>query len=369
MSQAKSPNFRKQSLLLALALLALACAGGVIYALSRRHITPQDTSSRPWFAPYIDVTETPTYAFDTLGATAHRGGVLSFIVASPLNPCAPSWGGYYSLDGADRELQLNARIARLRKQGGEVAIAFGGAAGSELALTCRDHDTLVAAYQSVIDHYAIGTVDLDLEGDSLTDTAARERRASAFAELQTAAQRAGRHLSVWLTLPVTPTGLTDAELGTVTAFLRHSVDIAGINIMTMEYGDSRPSSQSMLDAAKSALDHTKAQIVTLYQQAGIPLTPDAAWMKISATPQIGQASTSDELFTLDDAKQLNAYARSRGVGRISMWSANRDKPCDHDGAPLNTCSGLSQQASAFSQLLGDGFVGKIPSRAPTEQDR
>src|SRR5580704_3764271 len=54
-----------------------------------------DTSTKPWFASYVDVTATPTFAFEQMGTTSDRDAVLSFIVALPENGCEPSWGGAY----------------------------------------------------------------------------------------------------------------------------------------------------------------------------------------------------------------------------------------------------------------------------------
>ena len=48
---------------------------------------------------------------------------------------------------------------------------------------------------------------------------------------------------------------------------------------------------------------------------------------MGATPMIGQNDTPDEVFTLADATALNQFALSHKLGRMSMWSANRDIVC------------------------------------------
>ena len=53
-------------------------------------------ATQSWFAPYVDVTATPKYAFEDLTASGHRSAVLAFVVSGGNAPCEPSWGGAYS---------------------------------------------------------------------------------------------------------------------------------------------------------------------------------------------------------------------------------------------------------------------------------
>src|SRR5262249_8376470 len=140
--------------------------------------------------------------------------------------CTPTWGTYYDLAGAGEALDLDRRIARLRQRGGDLIVSFGGQANDELARHCTD-DGLYDAYSQVIRRSALTTVDFDLEGDALGDTAANERRAVAVKRLQDEARASGSNLAVWLTLPVTPQGMTDEALGVIAAMLRGGVDLAG----------------------------------------------------------------------------------------------------------------------------------------------
>ena len=155
---------------LAITLLIAAAARFGPALLGRRAAAPA-----PWFArgasfaPYVDVTLPPTFAFDADDDALPDNVVLSFIVADPADPCRPTWGGQYSLDAAGDTLDLDGRIERLRARGGDIIIAFGGAAGTELAAACADENALVAAYQSVIDRYAPRALDFDIEGAALAD--------------------------------------------------------------------------------------------------------------------------------------------------------------------------------------------------------
>lgn len=322
------------------------------------------TSSRtPWFAAYVDVTATPTYPFDQMGASADRDAVLSFIVAQPGNGCTPTWGSAYTMDQADAALDLDRRIARLQQQGGSVAVSFGGRDNNELAVGCTDPNALYSAYKSVIDRYHINTIDLDIEGSDLTNGAAGARRATAIAKLQRVQRASGRALAVWMTLPATTQGLSDEGANAVAQLLAAHVDLAGVNVMTMDYGASLGKGQTMLTGSESALTQTARQLGILYDRSGTHLNARDLWAKIGATPMIGQNDIASEVFTMADAAGLNTFARAHGVGRMSMWSENRDITCGSnyvDTTVVSTsCSGVAEGTSTYAGVLSRGFAGDI----------
>lgn len=348
-------------------ILAIFLLGGVIYGgfigTHKWQATQATESHEPWFAAYVDVTSTPTFAFEQMGSTPNRAAILSFIVSLASDPCTPAWGGVYTLDSAGEKLDLDRRIARLQQQDGSVAVSFGGLINDELAVKCTDQSKLQAAYESVIDRYQIEVIDLDLELTGLTDTEAGARRAKAIAAIQSERRANGKKLAVWVTLPVAPQGLTEDGTNGVSQLLDGGVDLAGVNAMTMNYSNSREKGQSMADASKSALIQTQRQLGILYQRANITLNSATLWSKIGATPMIGQNDIADEVFTVNDAKELNEFARSRGVGRMSMWSANRDIPCGSNYVNLkvvsDSCSGVSQDKQGFANVLSSGFNGSL----------
>lgn len=352
--------------LLAIAIVIALGGIGTFAALSWKSLQ-SESSSKPWFAGYVDVTATPTFEFEQIGATEHKNAILSFIVTSPQNDCTPSWGGAYTMAQAGTVLDLDRRIARLQQQGGNIAVSFGGALNDELAVRCNDTRELQRAYQSVVERYNLDTIDLDLEKAGLSDTAAGERRAEAIAALQAERRTAGKNLAIWVTLPVAPSGLTETGTNAVSQLLSKGVDLAGVNIMTMEYGQSRAQNQSMLDASQSAVNQTKRQLGVIYQRAGIPLNDATLWSKLGVTPMIGQNGEVSEVFTLDDAKAFNEFSRNRGLGRMSQWSLNRDVPCGSNYVDLtivsDSCSGVKQKGQEFSSLLGAGFEGSLTQSA------
>jgi chitinase len=315
-----------------------------------------------WFAGYVDVTVSPPYAFEEAATPGTRDVVLAFLVASPQDLCVASWGAAYGLDEANTALGLERRISGLRSSGGSAAVSFGGARNSELATTCQDEGKLRTAYRDVVERYEPAFIDFDLEGADLLDQAGAERRARAVAWLQGDRNSSGKELAVWLTLPASPRGLTDAGIAAVEQMLQAGVDLAGVNIMTMNYGASRSSSQGMLDAAKAAAAATHDQLGIVYQRTGTNLSREQVWKKIGLTPMIGRNDLPGEVFELDAARDLKDYAVELGIQRLSMWSLNRDATCpsSEEGPTASfTCSGVDQGSSRFSDLLGSGLPGRM----------
>lgn len=322
----------------------------------------QAAAVRPWFGGYVDVTITPHHDFRAAEGPG-RNVVLAFAVADPDEPCRPKWGSAYSA-GEAAERGLDRQIADLRENGGQIALSFGGALNHELATVCQDDERLAEAYRRAVDRYGVQTIDLDIEEQNLPDAAAGERRARAMAVLQAEHAADGAPLDIWLTLPASPTGLTPDGTRLVQQMLDAGVDLAGVNIMTMNYGASRPQGMGMLEASIQSAQVTHSQLNGLYRKAGQNLDTEQVWQRIGLTPMIGQNDVETDVFGLEDARALNAFARAHGVGRVSMWSLNRDRPCDPGDAPSAAasplCSGVNQHGTGFAELLGEGFSGRIP---------
>jgi len=346
-----------------LVVLAILCGlvalGFVAWKRGQRAVEDLTTTkTATWFAPYADVTLQPSYAFEDPDAGPAPMTALGFVVADPEKPCTPTWGSQYDLDGAGSELDLDRRIARVRERGGDVVISFGGVANSDLALACKNQTDLTRAYRSVVDRYRARIIDLDIEGTRLADAGANARQAAALRALQKAAP-SGRPLQVWLTLPVTPAGLTPDGVRVVDGMLRAGVALAGVNVMAMDYGASKPKDTSMGDAARSALNAAHAQLGAAYRRAGHPLTAEELWARLGATAMIGRNDVAGEVFSIADASSLADFARQVGLRRVSIWSANRDDQCgelDSGGwQVLPTCSGVEQKPLQFTHTFLNGL--------------
>lgn len=355
---ARAPRRTRISLLRVGLLLAITAAvgWGGFRAVSQIVLVPA-TPGPSTFSAYVDVTAWPSFAFETPSGPAQSDVILSFIVSDPAKPCVPSWGGYYSLEGAAAEIELDRRVQQLRDVGGDIRVSFGGAANSELALGCTDPESLLDAYRSVVARYDLTTIDLDIEGGALDDAASIERRAAAIATLQAEREAdGGIGLAVWLTLPVGPDGLTAAGENAVAQMLAAGVDVTGVNGMTMDFGIVTSAAKPQSDTITKAATALHGQVSTLFARAGQSLSDGDAWGKVGITSMIGQNDVTTEIFTLNDAAVVNEFARDHGVGLVSMWSLNRDGTCV---APLpsvlsvvqTSCSGVDQKGESFAGAL------------------
>jgi hypothetical protein len=245
------------------------------------------------FAPYTDVMAWPTYSVSNAATTnGQKYYTLAFIISGGTG-CQPYWGGALALSSN----WYTGEINRLRAQGGDVIISFGGAAGTELAQACGDVASLQAAYQAVIDKYKVTWVDFDIEGAAVTDTAANDRRAKALA---------GITVKKSFTLPVMPDGFPQAEIDIVNNAKANNAGIAVNNIMAMDYG------AFCGDMAQYAI--TAAQAV--HNQVG---------GNVAITPMTGVNDVSCENFTTANASTLTSWAKANAyVTGLAFWSTNRD---------------------------------------------
>ncbi len=327
-------------------------AGATSSATVSITIAEPTASPEQMFAPYVDMGLWPTY---NLVAAAQTTGLryftLAFVVADPQNE--PSWAGYseYGL-GTEYDAALRLQISQLRALGGDVIVSFGGAANQELALVITDVGALTAAYQSMIDAYDLKYVDFDVEGAAVADKASVDRRNQAIAGLQQAAAAAGRELFVSYTLPVLPTGLTADGLYVIESAIRNGVNVDLVNIMAMDYGDSAAPNPvgKMGDYAIQAATSLFNQLGSLYSGAK---PEEQLWSTVGVAPMIGVNDVTSEVFDQQEARELLAFAEANRIGRLSMWSLNRDQQnfSGELGHVDNNSSSILQDPFEFSTIF------------------
>ncbi len=347
---------------------------------------PTASWSAPFFAPYVSTLENTGYDY---AAAARNGGVknvvMGFITADARNQ--PAWDGQDEL-GSAADRQLHQQVHNLRALGGDVMVSFGGATDAtdpELGIVLGNAGQLQKAYQQVIGAYSLGAVDFDLEGSTLTTdgtdlgptrTTSIDVRSQAIAGLQHEAAAAGKQLQVWFTLPVTPetSGLTPAARYVVHSALAHGVQIAGVNIMTMDYYDGLNYDGVNGDPSMGDIAVRLATDVFHQLQAEPALHASTAqlWHMIGITPQIGvnvptgqQAESGVENFTLADAREVTTFARQQGIGRLSMWSLNKDQFVQGEGPDQiwEDSSGLPQQPFAYSRTFEQLAASRLSALA------
>jgi chitinase len=259
------------------------------------------------FAPYMYIGTGDNFKLtDCDDAIGLKYYTLAFIIADGANN--PAWDGQTPVG---RGLYAD-QIAAIRKRGGDVLCSFGGEAGKEIAVAETDAAALQAKYQAVIDQYRFTWLDFDIEGATLQkNRAASRRRNTALAALQ----KKNPGLIISFTLPADPGGLSRASRDLLADAKAQGVVVHSVNIMVMYFGaeqlrDGKKESDLCIASAEKAREQTQ-KIDT-----GI---------SIGLCPCIGINGSSKEIFGIDDASALKAFAdKTDWVCSLSFWSINRD---------------------------------------------
>jgi chitinase len=339
--------------LLAAPLLALGACAGLAPALAatgqagadqqagapgRASAAAAAAASLPahYAAPYLQITsgDAGDMAAD-LSASGDKYYTLAFLI--PQSGCTPQWE-----DGGNPVGAFTSQVNSLKSAGGNVIISSGGESGGELAQTCTSVSSLTAAYANVVNTYGVNRLDFDIEGATLGDTAANNRRNQALAALQ--AQNPA--VQVDYTLAVAPNGLPSAELGVLQSAQSYGVKVSVVNIMTMDFGNG----QNALADAESAAQATASQLASLYG-----ISTSQAYARMGLTPIAGQ-NDDNEYFSQANAATLESFAASNGVQELSFWEVDGyDKPVGYAYSKIfNQISGGGTSTSATGPVTGYG---------------
>jgi chitinase len=256
---------------------------------------------------------------------------IAFVIADKQGN--PAWDGRWP---TEQNLYAD-QISQIRARGGDVIVSFGGEAGAEIAIAETNAVALEAKYQSIIDRYKLTWLDFDIEGRSLSKTAANERRNAVLASLQT--KNPG--LIVSYTLPVDPNGISDESQRLLADAKSKGVKVYSANVMTMDFG-------AHFSQGKKMSDVSIASAVKAHEQCRA-IDPS---IKIGLTAMIGQNDERGEVFTQDDARALLKWAQEQPwVCSLSFWASNRDvgKPGKHKNG--NTTSGIEQKPWDFTLIF------------------
>ncbi|MFE6287907.1 chitinase [Streptomyces sp. NPDC057877] len=280
------------------------------------------------YAPYVSAT-TPS-DHDTAGSPTTYN--LAFVIADGTG-CTPTWGGTHPVDDST----VTSRISGLT----ETRVSFGGASGAELATACESAEELAEAYGAALDAAGATRADFDIEGDTLTDADSVALRSEAIALLQR--DRPG--LEVSFTLPVMPSGLDDDSVALLESANDHGVQVATVNIMTMNYGSTYTGDMGAYAIRSAKATHAQLKEVFGQSDAG-------AWRAMALTSMIGVNDVDGETFTLADAARVRAFAEEKEIAWVSMWATFRDQQCADDETRAATdCSGVTQTPGAFAEAL------------------
>ncbi len=289
------------------------------------------------FAPYF-----PTwtwggggYPYSSLVDLQQKASVNDVTIAFVL-----SGGGCVADQGIEQNL---ADVKAFLAAGGHVKVSFGGADGTYVESQCADAASFAKALEDFVDATGITDLDFDIEQDPVLTDAVNQLRGDALAMAQ-----ASRGIEVAFTLAANPDsggsggGLTAQGLSVVSHALASGVHVSHVNLMTMDYGDGF-GGQPLAPVAIGSLTDANAQLV------GLGLSTTEAWRTLGVTAMIGKNDDS-EVFSLDDARTVAAFAIQNRLGLVSFWSIDRDQICP-SGADYNTCSTVNTSNFQFSGIF------------------
>jgi hypothetical protein len=304
------------------------------------------------YAPYFETYDTTN---GSLAQQSQESGAkylnLAFLQTDASGSCTAYWDGVTSTPiSATAPGSFGADIAAIQKAGGQVIPSFGGftadTTNTELADSCTSVDAIAKTYEDLVTTYHISRIDLDVEADSVTNTAGIERRNEAIAEAE-AWGRAHHHLIQFsYTLPTFPTGLPPAELGVLQNAIAEHARISIVNILTFDYFIG--TQQDMLADSETAATGVEGQLATLYPN----LPARALWRMIGVTqmPGIDDFGTA-ETFTTAQAPAFTIWAALHGLGQISMWALQRDNGNCPGTKGAGSCSGVAQPTWYYSHVF------------------
>lgn len=308
-----------------------------------------------FFAPYVSMSNWPTPNLVQLSGASGATKVVVGFIQSDANG-KPSWGGYTLLEPDATNSQavaINKSISDFQAAGGDAMLSFGGAVGTSLweSYSARglSAQALADTYSALADKYHVDHLDFDIEGVALDNQTAVALHSQALKLLQLSRPE----LQIWYTLPVSPTGLYTNSLWAMDSALKAGVKLAGVNVMAMDYGEyaaptSGANAQTMGTYVIRSAQSTFTQLSTMYAKYG----QSYSWSQLGVTPMLGVNDVVTEIFGVADAQALEDFARTKGMGMISMWSLLRDNPGTL-GQVSEAASGLSNPSNSFSNIFRD----------------
>ena len=294
------------------------------------------TTAADWptkvFAPYMYIGAGDHFQITQCDdACGQKFYTIAFIITDSRGQ--PAWDGRFPVENDLYAAQIKA----IRDRGGDVIVSFGGADGTEIAISETNVVALEAKYQSVVDRYKLTWLDFDIEGDSLSNSDANKRRNLALAGLQ--AKNSG--LIISYTLPVDPEGISEESKNLLAEAVLNGVKIHSVNVMTMDFGAHFSKGKKMSDVCIASELKAQEQCSNI-----VPA------VQIGLTPMIGQNDEPSEVFTQEDAKTLEQWAKGQpSICSLSFWAANRDTGHLGKNKTDNDTSGIEQKPWEFTTIF------------------
>jgi Glycosyl hydrolases family 18 len=300
------------------------------------------------FAPYFETYDTS----GGLAALSQQSGAkylaLAFLQTAKAGSCTAYWDGNTSEPISSASFGTD--IATIQAGGGNVIPSFGGysadTTGTDIADSCTSVAAIAKVYESVITTYHVPRIDLDIEANSLTNTAGINRRNQAVAQTEAWAAAHGRKIQFSYTMPSTTTGMTSSEEAIIQNAITDHATISVVNLMTFDYYIG--TKQNMAADTRSAATDGHSQLQALYPSE----SSRQLWHMIGITEMPGIDDFGpDETFTKADATTVLSWARGHGISTLSFWALQRDNGGCPGTKGAGTCSGIKQPTWYFSHTF------------------
>ena len=338
-------RIRSVRAILAAAVTAVAAAGLATLGTG----TAQAATPLPdhVFAPYFE-----SWTGESPVALAAQSGAdhltMAFLQTASSGSCTPYWNGDTGLPISSAG--FGSDIDTIQANGGDVIPSFGGytadTTGTEIADSCTDVGQIAAAYEKVITTYDVSRLDMDIEVDSLNNSAGIDRRNKAIKQVQDWAAANGRNVEISYTLPTTTSGLAPSGLAVLRNAVSNGARVDVANIMTFDYYDN--AAHNMANDTQTAAQGLHDQLAQLYPgKSAAQLWGMIGVIEMPGVDDFGPAET----FTLANATQVYNWAVSKGINTLSFWALQRDNGSCPGGAAADNCSGIQQNTWDFSHIF------------------
>lgn len=288
--------------------------------------------SKTIFNPYAEFTEYLEKKDDLSLKEIIKKNSLKYITLAFIqdaDKCLPAW------DGLKSNRIDNTEILELLKDIKSTNIAyyisFGGQDGKDLSIKCKSPNDLFQSYEKIIELYRPIGLDFDLEGRILTNKVALRKLIIALKDLQ----RIYQNLKISITIPIMPTGLNSTTKKLLLDLKNNNIQFT-VNLLTMNYSEEL--NGNMLKYSLSALNNSLLFLLKINKK----IKKENILNLISITPMIGINDLKNEVFTIQDAKNLIFENKKLNLSEIRMWSLERDKSCSKN-LNLKICSGIKNQ--------------------------
>jgi chitinase len=272
-------------------------------------------------------------------ASGVRDLTMAFMLSK--GSCNPEWDGHRPLLGGVDQHAIEA----IRAAGGDVVVSFGGWSGKKLGSSCKTPAALAAAYQKVIDAYALKAIDIDIEHGEMGNKKTRLRVIEALAQVQSA----NPGLGISITMGTAESGPEKNGLSLIADAAAIGFQPTVWTIMPFDFG---PPATDMGHASIRAVEGLQRDLVSAYG-----LSAAAAYERSGISSMNGETDESSETVSISNFQTILAFAGAHHLGRLTFWAVNRDRPCKTKGAaPEEECSGIEQQPLAFTSMVA-GYHG------------